>query len=351
MQLSFRRFDCLLSRKWTIASRTGPGGGPGTHAFPVVLFELRDADGVTGLGEAAPSNRYREDVETVQALLGRVDAARLSFADVPGSMAHLDALSPGDFAAKCALNVALLDGAGRRAGKFIHDLLGVGFTEGRHQSSFSIGIAAPEIIREKVAEAARFPILKMKLGSGSDHENLAALRDAAPAKTVRVDANEAWKTKEEALRQLEWLAGDGHIEFVEQPMPAATPAADLRWLRERSPLPLMADESCKSATDLTAVAEGFHAVNVKLVKCGGLSAGLEALRAARAAGLKTMLGCMIETSVLITAAAHLADLTDYLDLDGALLTKNDPFRGAVADDGRVSFAVAPARAGLGVSLR
>ncbi|MFN0068926.1 MAG: dipeptide epimerase [Limisphaerales bacterium] len=351
MQLSFRRFDCQLARRWTIASRTGPGGGPGTHAFPVMLLELCGADGVTGLGESAPSSRYREDVETVQAFLRRVDAACLSFADVPGSMAYLDSLSPGDFAAKCALNVALLDGAGRRAGKFIHELLGVGFTEGRHRSSFSIGIDAPEVIREKVAEAARFPILKMKLGGDSDSENLAALRTAAPDKPVRVDANEAWKTKEEALRRLEWLAADGRIEFVEQPMPAATPAADLRWLKERSPLPLMADESYRSAADLAGIADGFHAVNVKLVKCGGISAGLGALRAARAAGLLTMLGCMIETSVLITAAAHLAELTDFLDLDGALLTKNDPFRGAVDDDGRVSFAACPGQPGLGVTAR
>ena len=338
VQLSFRRHECQLARMWAIASRTGPGGGPGTHAFPVVLVALRDTDGVTGLGETAPSSRYGENVDTVRAFLARVDAARLSFADVPGSMAYLDSLSPGDFAAKCALNTALLDGAGRRAGRLIHELLGVGFTEGRHRSSFSIGLDAPEVIRDKVAEAARFPILKLKLGGGTDRENLAALRAAAPDKPVRVDANEAWKTKEEALPELDWLAGDGRIEFVEQPMPAATPAADLRWLKERSPLPLMADESYRFAADLPAVRDGFHAVNVKLVKCGGISAGLEALRAARAAGLKTMLGCMIETSVLITAAAHLAELTDFLDLDGALLTTNDPYRGAVGEGGRVSFA-------------
>lgn len=351
MKLSFRRHECRLSRKWTIASRTGPGGGPGAHTAPVVLVELRDADGVTGLGEAAPSRRYGEDVETVAAFLAQVDAARLSFADVAGSMAYLDSLSPGDCAAKGALNIALLDGAGRRAGRFIHELLGVGFTEGRHRSSFSIGLDAPEVIRAKVAEASPFPILKLKLGGATDRENLAALRAAAPDKPVRVDANEAWKTKEEALRQIEWLAADGRIEFVEQPMPAATPAADLRWLKERSPLPLMADESYRSAADLAAVVEGFHAVNVKLVKCGGLSAGLEALRAARAAGLQTMLGCMIETSILITAAAHLAELTDYLDLDGALLTTNDPYRGAVGEGGRVSFAACPDRAGLGVAPR
>lgn len=351
MELTHRRFDLQLARKWTIASRTGPGGGPGTHESPVILVTLRDADGVTGLGEAAPSGRYREDPGTVRAFLARVDAPRLSFADVPGSLAHLDTLSPGDFAAKCALELALLDGAGRRAGRLVHELLGLGFTEGRHVSSFSLGLDTPEVIRAKAAEAARFPILKVKLGGHTDRANLAALREAAPAKPVRVDANEAWKTREEALRNLEWLAADGHVEFVEQPMPAATPAADLRWLKARSPLPLMADESYRSAADLPAVAEAFHAVNVKLVKCGGITAGLAALRAARAAGLRTMLGCMIETSLLVTAAAHLADLTDHLDLDGALLTTNDPYRGAVQEDGRVSFAAAPARAGLGVAAR
>src|SRR6185436_7730491 len=121
-------------------------------------------------------------------------------------------------------------------------------------------------------------------------------------KPVRVDANEGWKTKEEALRRLEWLARDGHIQFVEQPMPDGTPVKDLEWLKDRSPLPIMADESCHFASDVPRCAEWAHSVNVKLVKSGGISSAFDALQAARKAGLKTMIGCMIESSVLSAPA-------------------------------------------------
>lgn len=350
MEMTFRPFGLRLARRWTIASRTGPGGGPGTEEFPVVLVRLRDRDGVEGLGESAPSSRYGENIDTVQALLRRVDPARLSFDDLPGSHAYLEALAGGEQpAALCALDIALLDGAARRAGVPLHTHLGLGFSEGRHITSFSIGIDTPEVIHQKVLEADGYPVLKLKLGSASDAENLAALRSAAPTKPVRVDANEAWKTKEAALHNLEWLARDGRIQFVEQPMPATLPKEDWKWLKARSPIPIMADESYRSAEDLPAVQECFHAVNVKLVKTGGPSAGLAALLAAREAGLQTMLGCMIETSVLIAAAAHLADLTDYLDLDGNLLITNDPYHGASARSGLLSFADAPVPTGLRVA--
>ncbi len=351
MDLILKPFGLRLARRWTIASRTGPGGGPGTDEFPVVLVCLRDQHGVEGLGESAPSNRYGETAASVAEFLRRVDPSHLSFNDLPGSRAYLDALSTGHHAAKGALDIALTDGAAKRAGKSVHELLGLRFTEGRHLTSFSIGIDTPEVIHTKVVEAAEYPVLKLKLGSDTDRENLAALRAAAPTKPVRVDANEAWKSKETALRELTWLASDGHVEFVEQPMPATTPRADWEWLKERSPLPIMADESYRFATDLDAVRGCFHAVNVKLVKAGGINPAHAALRAARDAGLKTMLGCMIETSVLIAAAAHLADLTDYLDLDGNLLVTNDPFAGPTAKQGLLSFAAAESKTGLQVVRR
>jgi L-Ala-D/L-Glu epimerase len=191
-------------------------------------------------------------------------------------------------------------------------------------------------------------VLKLKVGSPDDRANLAALREAAPKKPVRVDANEGWQDREQALAMMEWLAGDGAIEFVEQPLPAGTPAKDLVWLKERSPLPIFADESFHHAGDVERCAEGFHGVNVKLVKTGGVSGGVEALRAARRAGLKTMLGCMIETSVLISAGAHLAELCDHLDLDGNLLITNDPYAGVTAPRGVLSFASAREPYGLRV---
>jgi len=263
----------------------------------------------------------------------------------------MESIARKQLAAKGAVNIALLDGAARKSGKAIYDQVGLGFTENKHVTSFSIGIDKPEVIRSKVQEARPYPVLKLKVGSPGDRPNLAALRDAAPQKTVRVDANEAWKTKGEALEQIDWLAADGHIEFVEQPMPAATPVEDLVWLRERSPLPILADESYHHASDIDAVAEWARAVNVKLVKTGGISGALDALRAARNAGLKPMLGCMIESSVLITAAAHLAELTDYLDIDGKLLITNDPYLGATAEQGMISFNEAPAKTGLRIRAR
>jgi L-Ala-D/L-Glu epimerase len=146
---------------------------------------------------------------------------------------------------------------------------------------------------------------------------------------------------------LEWLvATDKKIQFVEQPMPRDTAAKDLLWLKERSPLPLFADESCHTVKDIPRCAECFHGVNVKLVKTGGASMAKETLQAARKAGLQTMIGCMIETSVLISAAAHLAELADFLDIDGNLLITNDPFIGVTARNGILSFAGAPEKNGL-----
>ena len=373
MQLKFRRHDLQLAHAWAIA------GGAAKHAHPVVFVELADTDGATGLGEASPSWRYHESAATAQVFFEQVDARQLSFANLAGSMAYLDTLARGEFSAKSALNVALLDGAAKRAGQPLHDFLGLGFREPEpgsefrlqaaranagglppkggtpnknpHVTSFSIGIDRPAVIRMKVLAAADFPVLKMKVGSVHDRENFAALREAAPAKPVRVDANEAWRTKEHALENIEWLAADGRVQFVEQPMPAGAGAEDLRWLKARSPLPLFADESFHFAGDAARCAEFFHGVNVKLCKTGGVTAAAAALGAARAAGLQTMLGCMIESSLLISAAAHLAELTDFLDLDGNLLVTDDPYRGVTAVRGVMSFAAAAEKSGLRVGLR
>lgn len=342
MKLKFWREQLQLANTWTIARGS-------TNIFEVVMVELHSEAGVSGIGEAAPIRRYHENPATVEEFFQRIDLSRLSFTDVNRSMDYLATLSHGDMAAKCALNLALLDGAGKVTGQAVYDFLNLGFREHHHITSFSIGIDTPDIIEKKVLQAAQYPVLKLKVGVPGEREILSALRTAAPTKAVRVDANEGWKTKEEALERIEWLARDGHIQFIEQPMPQTTPASDLVWLKERSPLPLFADESYHSASDIAHCAECFHGVNVKLVKTGGVSAGFAALKTARAAGLKTMIGCMIETSVLISAAAHLAELCDYLDIDGNLLTTNDPYAGVTAVRGTLSFKNAKEKAGLRVS--
>lgn len=345
MTLTLRALDLQLVNPWKIASAAGSS----THT--VVFFELTDRDGLTAIGEAAPASTYRETAAGVIQFCQQLDTSQLSFADVPGSMAWIDSLPGIPAAARCGLNVALLDGAANRAGLAVYNHFKLGFREQQHVTSFSIGIDSPEIIRQKVTAAVDYPVLKLKVGDPRDRENIAALRSVAPEKPVRVDANEGWPTKEQALAMLEALAADGHIQFVEQPMPRNTPPADLVWLKARSPLPLYADESCLTVRDIPHCAECFHGVNVKLVKTGGLSMAYDTLQAARKAGLKTMIGCMIETSVLISAAAHLAELADHLDVDGNLLIKNDPFVGVTAPRGILSFAEAREKHGLRVSRR
>jgi len=348
MKLQFRRFELKLTRTWRIA--TGVGGA-GTNTYDTVLVELSDDQGRAGIGEAASTGRYEQPVEVIEAFLRKADASRLSFDDIAGSMKYLDTVAAGNNAAKCGLNIALLDGATKALKQPIYEFLKLGFTEKKHVTSFSIGIDTPEVIREKVREAACYPVLKLKVGSPDDEANFAALREAAPDKPVRVDANEAWKTKDEALRNIEWLHQHGNIQFIEQPMPASSSRRDMAWLKERSPMPIFGDESYHHAGDIEPAAECFHGVNVKLVKTGGIIGAFEALQAARKAGLKTMIGCMIESSVLITAAAHLAELTDHLDIDGHLLIRNDPYLGATAEKGIVSFASAPEKFGLRVKPR
>ena len=344
MRLDYQRFGLNLRHEWTIASKLGDRG---LRVAPAILVELTHGE-LSGRGEANPPQRYGESEASVIAFLQRVEERGLSFDHIPGSMKYLESVAPGNRSAKSAINLALLDGAARQANQPVHDWLGLKFIEGQHLTSFSIGLDAAETTRRKVLEAAEFPVLKIKVGSPDDRANWAVLRQAAPGKRVRADANEGWSTKEEALRNLEWLAADGKVEFVEQPMPAETPLADLVWLKARSPLPLFADEVYHHAADAARCAEGFHGVNVKLAKTGGLTGALAALKAARQAGLKTMIGCMIESSLAITAAAHLAELADYLDLDGNLLISNDPFVGCTAKQGVLSLAEAPARTGLQV---
>lgn len=317
----------------------------------VVIAELTDDDGIVGRGEAAPAAVYKETPAAVLEFYRRLDVNGFSFEDIPGSMARLETFAPVPSAARCGINTALVDGAAKRAGKAVYDYFNLGFREGHHLTSFSIGIDTPDVVREKVLAAAHYPVLKLKTGDTRDRENLAAVRSVAPTKPVRADANEGWKTREQALDMLEWLAADGHVQFVEQPLPRTAKREDLIWLKERSPLPLFADESCHTIQDIPFCAECFHGVNVKLVKTGGLTMAFETLQAARKAGLKTMIGCMIETSVLISASAHLAELTDHMDVDGNLLITNDPFLGATAKNGVLSFAQAPEPTGLRVSLR
>jgi L-alanine-DL-glutamate epimerase-like enolase superfamily enzyme len=308
---------------------------------------LRDRDGVEGWGEAAPSRFYGETVDTVVAALERW---RPLLADADGW--PLDAVEGAletdlrwNASAKAAVSAALHDREGKRLGVPVWRLWGLDPARAP-RSSFTIGLADDdETLRARVAEAAPYPILKVKLGTSRDAETVRVIREAAPDKEIRVDANCAW-TPKHALWMIEELVELG-VEFVEQPLPPHD-LEGLRYVRERSPLPIVADESCLVAADVPRLAGCVDGVNLKLAKCGSLREAVRIIHAARAHGMRVMCGCMIETSLGITAAAHLAPLLDDADLDGAALLRDDPFRGAAIAGGVVTLPDAP---GLGVARR
>jgi L-Ala-D/L-Glu epimerase len=196
-----------------------------------------------------------------------------------------------------------------------------------------------------VEEAAQYPVLKIKVGLDTDEATIAAVRAVTP-KPLRVDANEGWKDREEAVRKINWLEKQG-VEFVEQPL-AADRIEDTRWVRSRVHIPIIADESCLHEQDIPRLKDAFDGINVKLDKAGGVLAAYRMIQIAKALGMKTMLGCMVSSSCTVTAAAHLSPLVDYADLDGNLLIANDPFEGVTVKDGKL---ILPDRPGLGLRRR
>lgn len=336
MRISFARTRLELRHTFRIARSADD--------FRESVIVRLEEGALEGLGEAAPSPRYGQSADSVERALASLGG------EMPGSLdAMEDALAAvgerfgAETAARAAVDMALHDLLGKRLEAPLYEILGLD-PRLAPLTSFTIGIDAPEIIEAKIREAERFPILKIKMGLANDREILETVRRCTD-RTLRVDANEGW-TKEEALEKIRWLEGQG-VELVEQPLPAAR-LDDCRWLAERVSMPLIADESAGAAVDIPRLAGAFAGINIKLMKCGGIREALRMIRTARSAGMKVMLGCMIESSVGITAAAHLSPLVDYADLDGNILIVNDPAHGATVEDGRL---VLPEEPGLGVALR
>ncbi|HTQ57349.1 MAG TPA: dipeptide epimerase [Bryobacteraceae bacterium] len=314
-----------------------------SSAYRDTLYLAYSRDGITGHGEGAPIVRYRENaedarraVESVRGLLTSADPWQ--FAKL---MQQVFAQVSGEWAGKAAIDIALMDWVGQKLGVPLYRYFGLDSRDAP-VTTFSIGIDNPEMTRQKVREAADFPVLKIKVGLDTDEATIAAVRSVTP-KPLRVDANEGWKDKEEAVRKINWLAGQG-VEFVEQPMPADM-LEETRWVRQRVHLPLIADEACRHAADIPKLVGAYDGVNVKLDKAGGILEAHRMIQVAQALGLKTMLGCMVSSSVSVTAAAHLSPLVDYADLDGNLLIANDPFSGVLVEKGKL---ILPDRPGLGL---
>jgi L-alanine-DL-glutamate epimerase-like enolase superfamily enzyme len=322
----------------------------GASEWRLIRVRLIDRDGVEGWGEAAPNRYYGETTETALAALGKLGpVAERVLSHDPFALEDLEtemnAALRLNGSVKSAISAAAHDLAGKRLGVPLYRLWGLDQAKAP-LSSFTIGIPATEAeLVQRVEEAAAYPVLKVKLGSERDADIIRAVRRAAPAKILRVDANAAWTAKH-ALRMIELLL-DFDVEFVEQPLPAHD-LEGLRFVRERSPLPIVADESCVVAADIPKLAGVVDGINIKLAKCGGLREALRMIATARSHGMSVMCGCMIESSLGITAAAHLSPLLDHADFDGAALLADDPYEGATIEGGQIQIPSAP---GLGVTVR
>jgi L-alanine-DL-glutamate epimerase-like enolase superfamily enzyme len=315
----------------------------GYAAHENVVVRIVDKDGIEGLGEAAPNRYYGESIATVAAaldqfapVLGSADSWSLEAIEV-----SLNRTLRGNNSAKSAISAALHDIIGKRVGVPVHRLWGLDASDAG-ESSFTIGIADNDGLRQRVADASEYPILKVKLGTDRDTEIVRIVRDAAPDKRLRVDANAAWAPAH-AVRMIDFLADQG-VELVEQPC-AQHDIDGLRFVRSKSKLPIIADESCLVATDVPRLAGAVDGVNLKLAKCGSLREAMRIVHVARAFGMSVMAGCMIESSLGISAVAQLAPLLDHADFDGAALLSNDPFSGATIARGKIVLGEGP---GLGV---
>lgn len=312
------------------------------NTTPAVLIELA-YEGIVGYGEASMPPYLGESQESVIRFLRKVD---LSSFDSPFETAeilrYVDRIEEKNTAAKASLDIALHDVIGKIMGQPIYKIWGLNPVS-IPATSFTIGIDTEENIRKKVEEAHPFKILKVKLGLDTDKMIVETIRSVTDV-PICADINQGWRSKEHALEMAHWLV-ERNVVFLEQPLPKEQ-IDDMGWLTERSPIPTIADEGCQRYSDILAVRDVYSGINIKLMKCGGMREAKKMAELAQALGMKVMLGCMTETSCAITAAAHLAPLADWVDLDGALLINNDIFDGMTVVDGT---CILPNRPGIGIT--
>lgn len=337
MSLTFRPYDLRLNHTFTIASYS-------RTTTPVVLVEIA-YDGLVGYGEASLPQYLGETQTSVCDFLKKVDLSQFSspflLEDI---LTYVDAIAPKNTAAKASIDIALHDLVGKITGQPIYRLLGLN-PDKTPATSFTIGIDTQDIVRQKTLEAKPYSILKVKVGRDTDKMLIETIRSITD-KPLYVDANQGWKDRQEALDKIFWLKEQG-VVLVEQPM-AKTDLELHAWLTERSPLPIIADESVQRLTDIQPLVGAFSGINIKLMKCTGLREAWKMIQVARANKLDIMLGCMTETSCAISAAAQLSPAIDWADLDGNLLIGNDCFDGVKVVDGKIKLSD---RSGIGATKR
>jgi len=337
LELTFRPYNLELRHVFTIASNS-------RTSTPAMLTELK-YDGITGYGEASMPPYLGESQETVGNFLSKVDLSGFSNPFLMEEILdYVENITPGNYAAKASVDIALHDLVGKLMKQPWFRIWGLN-PEKTPNTSFTIGIDKPDVVIKKVEEAAPYKILKVKLGQDNDREMIETIRSVSNV-PLCVDANQGWKDRQMALDMIYWLKDKG-VVFIEQPMPK-TVTDDQAWLTERSPLPVIADESVQTIRDVKKVAGLFHGINIKLMKCGGMRSALKMINTARALNMKVMIGCMTETSCAVTAAAQLSPMVDWADLDGNLLIANDVYDGVQVVGGKL---ILPDRPGVGVIKR
>jgi len=334
LELKFTPYTLQLKHAFTLStsSRT---------TTPVMLTEI-EYDGITGYGEASMPPYLGESHESVAKFLSLLNLSQFSdpflLVDI---LEYVEGVMPGNYAAKASVDIALHDLIGKLVGEPFYKLFGLNPSKSP-LTSFTIGLDSPEIIKQKVAEAEPYKVLKVKLGRDNDREMVEVIRSITD-KPLCVDVNQGWKERSYALDMAGWLKEKGVI-FLEQPMPKEM-KDDIAWLTQKSPLPIVGDEAIQNVADLLSNRDVYSGINIKLMKCGGLNAAMKMINVARAFNMKVMIGCMTETSCAVTAAAQLSPLVDWCDLDGNLLISNDPFEGLQIVDGQVTL---PGKPGIGV---
>lgn len=335
MKLSFRPYELKLAHVFTVSSYS-------RTSTPGIQLQI-EYEGVTGYGEASMPQYLGQSVESVSRFLERVDLSR--FPDpfqLEDILAYVDSLSPGDTAAKAAVDIALHDLVGKLLGAPWYRIWGLNPAKAPN-TTFTIGIDTPEVVRVKTRECAyRFRILKVKVGLDNDKEMIRTIREITDL-PIAVDANQGWKDRAQALEEIFWLKEHG-VVMVEQPM-AKERLDDNAWITERSPLPVFADEAVQRLADIPGIKGAYHGINIKLMKCTGMREAWKMANYAKAEGMRVMVGCMTETSCAVSAAAQLSPLADFADLDGNLLITNDLFDGMQVLDGKITL---PDRPGIGV---
>ncbi len=336
MKLLLHQFDLPLKHTWTISRGS-------TDVRRTLIAELRQ-DGVSGFGEATENAYYGATIDNISAAIRRVESILESreLGDPAELWAELRAELAESTFAQSALDLAAHDLWGKLRGRPVWELWGLE-PKDSPPSDYTIGIDSIEQMIEKLDEFSGWPVYKIKLGTPDDLEIIRSLRAHTEA-PFRVDANCAW-TVEETINKSRLLAGLG-VQFIEQPLPADD-WNGMKRVYGDSALPLVADESCRYESDVETCRDHFHGINIKLMKCGGLTPARRMIDRARELELKVMVGCMTESTVGISAIAQLLPLLDYVDMDGPLLLARDIAAGVTFDHGRVIY---PAEPGCGVRL-